>query len=203
MTEHTSLFLILSEDGVLAAHVNDLLDRFGWTCRREHGLDRMAERPAAVLIDGRDARAAETIAEIRALDAPLNGTPILTLGVEPPGGPGGALAFPLGDEDLLQRLRHCAGPLGDHALRAEPWNPRYRLIRLLGLDGADAMLGRLREALAEESSAHRLAGIAGMCGFGDLSQAWSRVDRGEDGALGPARTASREAATEIDRLLGV
>lgn len=202
MSDDTSLFLILSEDGVLAAHVNDLLDRFGWTCRREPGLDRMAERPAAVLVDGRDARAAETIAQIRGLEPPLNGTPILTLAMEPAGGPGGGLAFPLDDEDLLRRLRGCAGPLDDHALRAEPWSARYRLIRLLGLDGADAMLRGLRAALGEEASAHRLAGIAGMCGFDDLSRAWSRVDRGEEGALEPARAASREAAAEIDRLLG-
>ncbi len=75
------------------------------------------------------------------------------------------------------------------------------------------MLRRLRGSLAdavgatdcgdagESISAHRLAGLAGICGFAELSRAWSRVDRQEDGAIGGAIAASHDAMGEIDRAL--
>ena len=167
-------------------------------------------QPAAVLIDRSARRSREVIAEIRALAPPLNGTPILALGLEHAGGAGGLLTPPLEEEAFLQLLRHWAGPLENNALRQAPWSPRYRLIRLLGLEAADAMLLRLRSALAQAVadhaghrplSAHRLAGVAGLCGFSELARAWSRADRGEDGALDHAIAASLTAITGIDLAL--
>lgn len=200
-TETPSELLIFTADPSLANGVEAALVPLGWHCSRADTLDAALDRlaagaPAAILIDGDAPGATDLVAAIRELAPPLNGTPMLVIGE-------GDLEKPLSETALLERLRYRTGPLEDHALRAAPWTPRYRLIRLLGLDAADAMLRRLRDALAEalgeeEPPAHRLAGIAGMCGFADLAEAWSRVDRGEEGALPDARNASRDVIAEID-----
>lgn len=174
-------------------------------------LDEVARcQPAAVLIDASTPRSGDVIAAIRALAPPLNGTPILGLGVEHAGGAGGVLTPPLEVEVFVRLLRRWAGPLENDALRQVPWSPRYRLIRLLGLEAADAMLLRLREALAQAVtdhagdqplSAHRLAGVAGLCGYSELAQAWSRAERGEARALDEAIAASLTAIAGIEHAL--
>lgn len=200
-----SELLIFTDDPSLVHQAEAVLAPLGWQCRGEPLLPALLDclsgaLPAAVLIDGDTPQASEAAAAIRELAPPLNGTPILTAGE-------GGLEKPLVASVLLDRVRHRAGPLEDHGLRAAPLSPRYRLIRLLGLDAADGMLRRLRDALAEAVDedappAHRLAGIAGMCGFADLAEAWSRVDRGEEAALPVATAASRQAIAEIDDALG-
>lgn len=187
----------------------DILGEIGWcavpVAERAPMLALLEERaPAAVVIDGGAPAAAETVAAIRRLAAPANGTPILVLGgegVQP--GAGGRLPLPLDRAAFVALLREWAGPLEADALRAAPYAPRYRLIRLIGLAAADAMLERFRDALREALDiaardpggvpAHRLAGIAGMVGHSDLGALWSRVDRGETGALPLALDASRRA----------
>ena len=193
-----------------------MLAPLGWRCNlhddpRPMLVEVSRTQPAAVLIDGYAPGAGEVVAALRALAPPDNGTPILTLGLEHAGGAGGALTPPLQEEAFLKLLRQWAGPLESKALRQVPWNPRYRLIRLLGLEATDAMLLRLREALAQAVAdhaddlplpAHRLAGIAGLCGFSELARAWSRADRGEDGALDDAVAASLDVIAEIELALG-
>lgn len=187
----------------------DILGEIGWravpVAERGRMLALLEDRsPAAVVIDGRAPAAAEAVAAIRGLPAPANGTPILVLGgeeVQP--GAGGRLPLPLDRAAFVALLREWAGPLDAAALRAAPYAPRYRLIRLLGLTAADAMFGRFREALKEALDiaardpgavpAHRLAGIAGMVGESALGALWSRVDRGEAAALPLALEASRRA----------
>lgn len=196
--ERTGSLVVLLGIARLPGDCGVALAAAGWQVR--HAADRKtllaeAERdlPAAVIV-GADAD--EILAAVRALPAPANGTPVIALDAREP----------RDGEALLARLRHWAGPLDDHALRRAPFGARYRLIRLLGLDAADAMIARFRDALREalelaESDpaavpAHRLAGIAGMVGESELSTLWSCVDRGEAGALPPALAAARRALDE-------
>ncbi len=210
-----SKLLLFSHDVSLEGRVSQMLAPFAWRCSRHDApqpiLDEAARiRPPAILVDGAALRAGEVVAAIRAQAPPLNGTPILALGLDHAGGAGGPLTLPLHEEAFLKLLREWAGPLESRALRRAPWKPRYRLIRLLGLEAADAMLLRLRDVLAEAIadhaagrplSAHRLAGVAGLCGFSELAGAWSRTDRGEDGSLPQAIAASRETIDEIELAL--
>lgn len=213
MTIETSHMAILSDDPGLIEEVRVLLAPFGWTCGEGRDTASIvavvtAGEAAVVLVDMRADGAEEVIPAIRRLPPPGNGMPILTTGVavDWPGGPGGHVDRSLGN-GFLEEMRRWAGPLDDHGMRASPWGPRYRMTRLLGLPSADAMLERLRDALveaveAERPAAHRLAGVAGLCGFADLSQAWARVDQGETGSLPPAIAASRAAIDGIDADLG-
>jgi hypothetical protein len=205
----SSLLQVVSADAVLVTTLRAILAPFGWNLAYECGRNEM---PGAVLLDARDPQAAEAVGAIRKLPPPRNGVPILAFGNPELAtiGAGGHLDAPLEEAAFLALLRHWAGPLDDHALRGEPWSPRYRLIRLMGLESADAMLARLAAALGDAVagagdggtvSAHRLAGIAGLCGFAELGGLWSRVDRGEDAALPAALAASRSAAAEIARAL--
>lgn len=197
-----SRIVVVTGDPALAAEIGEWLAPHGWSCGAL-APDAIGKTPAfaaaAVLVDARAADAGEALAAVRAWPAPGNGTPVLAAG------PKSDLALPLDQAAFLERLRQVAGPLPDHDFRREPWNFRYRLVRLLGLDAADAMLLRLRSALAEAvadpgaAPAHRLAGIAGMCGFPELAAAWSSVDRKETGARDPAIAASRRAIEQLDQ----
>jgi hypothetical protein len=197
-----SLILVMSRDPAFAAELGRWLAPFGWDCKASTFDEPAGDRPLAVVIDTRDVAAGEAVAMVRDWPSPASSTPVITAG------PAGDLAFPLDEGAFLARLRQAAGPLVDHEFRREPWNFRYRLVRLLGLDAADAMLLRLRSALEEAvadpaaAPAHRLAGIAGLCGFPDLAAAWSRVDRHEDGALEPAVAATRRAVDQLGRAPG-
>jgi hypothetical protein len=197
-----SLILVMSRDPAFAAEPGRWLAPFGWHCKASAFDEAAAESPAAVLIDTRDVAADDAVAMVRGWPSPASSTPLLTAG------PDGDLALPLDEPAFLERLRQVAGPLADHEFRREPWNFRYRLVRLLGLDAADAMLLRLRSALEEAvadpaaAPAHRLAGIAGLCGLPELAAAWSRVDRQEEDALEPAIAASRRAIDQLGRAPG-
>lgn len=213
-----SILLAVTADPILTDQVCGFVEPFGWSCQRAADADlariSLAEAPAIVLVDQRIDGAGTLMGEVRQMPAPVNGTPILTVGGEERGaiGSGGQLDLPLDREALLALLRQWAGPIDDHASRAEPWAFRYRLLRLLGLDNADAMLARLRANLGEAveraeaegsaTSAHRLAGLAGICGFAEVSQAWSRVDQNEAGAIVGALEVSRRAIADLDAVLG-
>lgn len=193
MGENTSQVFLLG--GVPWKHaLSETLHDLGWLVWSFDTCDALlaavgADLPAAI-IDGTGSK--EIGARIRALAPPANGTPVIAIDGDEPRDLAG----------LLARLRHFAGPLEDHALRRRPFSARYRLVRLIGFDEAEAMRARfedaLREALADPQAApaHRLAGIAGMVGEGDLSALWSRVDRGEVDALPLALEATRRALGE-------
>lgn len=213
-----SILLIVTEDAALAAAVCGFVEPLGWSCRpvrdSANASRALAESPAAVLVDQRFPDAPGLMAGIREKPAPINGTPILTVGGADRGavGSGGQLDLPLDRGAFLALLRQWVGPVEDHASRGESWHFRYKLLRLLGLDNADAMLRRLRSNLGEAVeraltdgsaiAAHRLAGLAGICGFADVSQAWSRADRHEEGALAAAIAVSQRAMADIDAALG-
>ena len=212
-----SVLLVASDDCALVTAVRETVEPHGWSCAafpEDAELSvAMAVAPAVVVVDQRSRQAPSLIAAIRSMAAPANGTPILTVGDADRGaaGSGGQLHLPLDPAALLALLRQWAGPIEDHALRSEPWHFRYRLLRLLGLDEADAMLARLRDSLSEAVergqadgtaiAAHRLAGLAGICGFGELCQALSRVDRHEAGALAAAIDQSRLVIAQLDAAL--
>ena len=210
MLEPSSLLVILSRNSSLVAQLSPILDGFGWHCEVVSRLDEalvLLERhfTPAFLVDDDACDPGDAIAAVRRLPKPANGTPVFTLGsleVQSRGA-GGHLSQPLDTAALIALLQHWAGPLDDHALRSDPSAPRYRLIRMLGRDNAEALLHSFVTALDEAITlagtdpdaipAHRLAGLSGMIGFGELSRQWSRVDRGEQDGLEAAVQASREA----------
>lgn len=215
MQAAASRMLIVSNDEAFRRRAEAMMKAQGWTTNAAQDLPVAVRltaclQPAALVIDAENAPASEISETIRGLAAPANGTPIFTVGGARPLAPGagGHLNAGWSDDELLALLRRWAGPLDNHGLRAEPWTFRYRLIRLIGLEAADGMLHRLKESLeravedTEDAnvSPHRLAGIAGMCGFAELSQSWSAVDRGE-GNLLTAINRSREAIAQIERAL--
>lgn len=202
MPDPKSVLLILSRNTMLKAQAKQLLAPLGWhlqvVSQVPSALDLLAkDNIAAVLIDNADYDLAALTAGVRALPAPANGTPILTID---------AAAAPLDDAAFAELIEGRVGPLGDHALRAAPFDTRYRLVRLVGWDNASAMVERFRGALAEAIAtaqrdpatvpAHRLAGLAGMIGYGELHRLWSRVDAGEPDALAAAVEASRQALAD-------
>lgn len=218
MTALESLLLTIHLDEPCITHVEAMLKPYGWQCLHASNMTVVpallaGAQPAAILVDGRGNDSVTIVSTIRQLPAPINGTPVLTIGGENSGpmGAGGHLALPLEERPFLDLLRRWAGPLGDHALRRAPWNFHYRLIRLVGLGSANTTLQNLKttlehaiEATASDEgilSAHRLAGIAGMCGFPELSRLWTDVDRGEPDALAAALGASRDAIVELDLAL--
>lgn len=202
MRDPTSLLLILSADPGLGAQAERILEPFGWRIRSvakvSHALDALTEEAvAAMLVSAAEHDLPELAAAVRALPAPANGTPIL-----------GDMADPLDEDAFTERLEHWAGPLGDHALRAPPFDARYRLVRLIGWDNASGMLERFRAALEDAIAtaarnpdavpAHRLAGLAGMIGYADLHRLWSNVDAGDPDYLIPAVEASKRALTTMN-----
>lgn len=208
MADPSSLLVILSRNSTFFAQISAILEPFGWHCQRVDELSQVlvlleCNGASAFLVDDAAHDGAAAIAAVRGLAAPANGTPVFTSGpVETASkGAGGHLATPLASADLIALLRRWTGPLEDHALRTTPHDPRYRLIRLLGLDNAEALFRSFATALGEAIElaqtdpaavpAHRLSGLSGMVGFGDLSRLWASVDRGEPGALDAAVSASR------------
>jgi hypothetical protein len=216
MTQASTPLLLVNSDETCFMYVELITTPYRWRCAQTSDPHEIAEftvelAPAAILLDMRDGRGAAHVAAVRQLPVPFNGTPIITLGGDGAlrAGAGGHLDLPLSEPALLALLREWGGPLEDHTLRRAPWNFHYRLIRLLGLTAADATLDRLAQALrqaVEEATetnaripAHRLAGIAGICGFAELSRLWARVDRGEGEAFASAMETSRSVIAQIER----
>lgn len=208
-----SLLVILTDNTALTVETAAILAPSGWLCRETTeiaaALPLIDGGASAILVDS-DRREASTVARaVQGLPAPGNGVPILTIGRRPAAlpSPGGHLTPPLDADALRDLLRQWAGPLDDHALRAPPFSARYRMIRLVGLDNANAMLARFRQTLAEAVEtatrdpaavpAHRLAGLSGMMGFAELNRLWARVDGGDGMALASAIAASRDAVAAI------
>lgn len=218
MARSGSILLVFGAGPALGPGVGTALEPLGWTCEQIEDVEAMQQRlmdlrPAAILLGQRAGDTRAIASAIRQLPVPVNGTPILTAGAEDlqPLGPGRHVELPLDPASFRELLRRWAGPLDDHSSREEPWSFRYRLIRLVGLEAADGMLLRLKDSLVgavtagegEPVAAHRLAGIAGLCGFAELGGLWSRVSHGGGGSLDEAVGASRAVIAEIDQALGL
>jgi hypothetical protein len=170
--------------------------------------------PAVVLLDP-DGDATACLAALRALPGLWGNAPVLGVGpLRDAGAPpvAGWIELPLDEAAAIAAIEEWTGPLADRAWR-DPDDPGYRLVRLVGMTRATAMLGRLAVQLAEALTrlaepgdpavlrglAHRVAGIAGLYGFADLGEAWLKVERGESGAEAVAAEAARVALAVIRR----
>jgi hypothetical protein len=218
---HQSLVLLLGGDGAPGNRVEDWLGPLGWICAVVAGpadlsgivADQGDLVPALALLDGRGidaAAAAEWIAAIRSLPGLAAGTPVLLLDdAAAPGRTGVAARIDMPFDPVSARpvIEHWAGPLADHGFRSGE-TPHYRLVRLAGRVQAEALMRGFAEQLEEvlasaargealRSAAHRLAGVAGIIGFGELTPLWSAVDREDSGDATAALKGSR---TVLDRI---
>jgi len=142
------------------------------------------------------------LAALRALPGLWGSTPVLAIGDSARDGPLAVAGWLAPDADLdmaVAAIENWTGPLADLAFR-DGDDPAYRLLRLVGMTRATAMLGRLGDVLAEglaahaagdgaglRALAHRIAGAAGMHGFAELGALWLRVEQGE--SVDPAELA--------------
>jgi hypothetical protein len=122
-----------------------------------------------------------------------------------------AQAMPADVDDVLDK---ATGAPGMKAL-AQRWRPDDPSATLDGLEAAlgteeiGEMIGRLRAQLTaalaaltttdHPAEAHRIAGIAGMLGFGQLGAAWLAVSQGAEGSSTTARIATRRALWALRR----
>lgn len=200
--------LLYSGDPIVCTAVRRVLEPHGWRvctiCDAVEALGHLNEVVAVVVIDTSARAAARLISEIRAQPQPPASVPILQWGGERLSGASALL--PMDDTDLKITIEHFTGALPDHALRQPPYSPFYRLVRLLGTQNAAAMLARfadsLRAALAETvatpDQAHRLAGLAGALGYGDLALAWRTAEHGGAEAIANAVAESEVTLAEIE-----
>ena len=203
------VLIILSENRTLLKSAQAMLSGMGWGCvavgRIADLLLAVTEHcPAVILIDGGSPDAAAAIGAVRELPTPARGTPIVTVGkaLELLAAVAGHLDLPLEPQALREMLEQWAGPIDDHALRAVPFSPRYRLIRLVGFAAAEGMLRRFEAELAAavacaetdpaQVPAHRLAGVAGLVGYEDLGALWAEAEKGGEKELARAVAASRK-----------
>ncbi len=209
-----SLLLLVTDDPSLELAIRDVLAPRGWALKTAGDTTTMFAAPelakaAAIVVDLRANNGSRSASDIRSMNTPASGIPILVAGdVEARvDGAGGGFALPLDSDRFAALLEAWAGPLDAHRMRIAPFVPRYRLIRLVGLANADAMMTRFAAALKDavdlsvtdptRLSAHRLAGLSGMIGYSELSRLWSAVDNGVPEALTPAIAASVALLEEL------
>lgn len=139
-------------------------------------------------------RCAAWLGAMRSLPGLWGSTPALAVGDPATDGPLAVAGWLAPDADpatILAAIENWTGPLADPAFR-DGDDPAYRLLRLVGMTRATAMLGRLGALLAEGEAAHaagdgpelrqlahRIAGAAGMHGFAGLGALWQRIEQGE------------------------
>jgi len=205
---------------MLHAAIDDWLAPLGWIAANAarpdaiSGLQFGDRTPALVLLDGRMAageeKGARWIAAVRALSGLAAGTPILLMadGAAPMcAGVAGRIDLPLDPVAARPVLEQWAGPLADHGFR-DVGNPHYRLIRLAGRAQADALVKGFAEHLEDALAcagrgdplggiAHRIAGLSGLVGFGELTPLWSLLDRDESADPASALHASRAVLEAI------
>ncbi|CAN5178130.1 hypothetical protein BH10PSE13_BH10PSE13_15230 [soil metagenome] len=224
---HDSRLLLLGSDAILRAAIEDWLAPIGWICVASASPDALfdadadapshahARIPALALLDGRDVDAAggaRWIAAVRALPGIGAGTPVLLLAdAAAPSCAGvvGRIDLPLDRVVARPTLEQWAGPLADHGFR-DGGNPHYRLVRLAGRVQADDLISgfadHLEDALARAGRgeslrpiAHRIAGLAGLIGFGELTPLWSALDHDPSADPTAALDASRTILGGIRR----
>lgn len=211
-----SLFLLLGGDAILRASVDDWLGRAGWTgATIDHQDDLVGTPvPALALLDGRridaPAEAARWIAAVRALPGVAAGTPVMLVAdAHAPScaGIAGRIDLPLDPATARPVVEQWCGPIADHGFR-DAANPHYRLVRLAGRVQADALMRGFADHLANTiadaergeplgPAAHRIAGLAGLVGFGELTPLWSALDRDESADPAAALAASRTVLDTI------
>jgi hypothetical protein len=186
-----SVLLVFSTNAEFVAAVKNPLQDFDWIIRdfdhiSEIAGDFLSDPVAAILIDSQSFDAQSAVEAVRRLPAPANGTPILISGSDTVSVQGANGRFELAPPQLfLAALEQWVGPLNDHIFRAEPQSPRYRMIRLMGGDATDSLFGSFKDALKaaldgprDGQTAHKIAGLAGMMGYHELSIAWKSAEAG-------------------------
>jgi len=210
----TSSIVLPADDPALCDAIEATLNNWNWQCRiagDPQTIAYLAARPAAaVILSPLSVAALQTIVAVRQMPAPANGTPVLQFGADGDSALRGITALllqPFDATTFLAQLEQWAGPLDDHQLRQWPFSPRYRMIRLMGLDRASAIRARFTESLdatlglSDDSitaaDAHRLAGLAGMLGYSELAVAWAAIERGARTSLPQARALSDSVVAEL------
>lgn len=221
MPQHKiSKAIVYIDDGQVAFTVEQLLTRDGWQCIFRSDCDTLHEliddATALLLTDGRGPAngLADAIGRCRRLPTLAGSVPILALlheDNELPAGASSRIPPPYDHEPLRRAIEQWTGPLADHDFR-DLTNPLYRLTRLAGQTDARRLLERfghsVEEALDQLSDGgvetafvvHKLAGLAGLFCFTELSDLCAQVDRGESDDLVPIRAEAKRTLTMISRL---
>lgn len=204
----TSSAILYGDDTDVSAAVRRLLEPHGWnvhaTSDASHAVARLDDTVALVTLDSRTAGASALLVEIRARPQPVASVPTLISGGARLSGANALL--PDDVTALAATIERFTGALADHELRRPPGSPFYRLVRLLGMNDAVAMIERfsdtLRAALAATvttpDQAHRLAGLSGAIGYYDLGFLWRAAEHGGAAAIKIATAASRTTLVEIE-----
>jgi CheY-like chemotaxis protein len=199
----TSIAILFSEDAERTATWVSALAPHGWrtiiTADPADALAALTPDVALVLLDARVADAADVLRRLRAEQQPAGGVPVLQHGGARWDGTSASLPAADSPPSLIAAIELFTGALGDHALRAAPFSPFYRLVRLIGARDAAGIIARfadaLRTTLADGTSspdqAHRLAGLAGAIGYTDLGMAWRAAE--QDRAASDAAIATTRA----------
>jgi CheY-like chemotaxis protein len=202
---HCSELLFVGEPEPGGALISEWLSAFGWRCRfvRDPSALEKACTPDTKLlvVDAHDdgEMAAAIVRDIRGLCEITAGLPILLCGASHPhfAGANAVLPHPLTKDRALELIGNWTGPLADHDFRS-PGNPRYRLVRMMGLAESERLFAMfvqsLKQGLADLQNggdvrhvAHNVAGIAGMMGYADLNALWSAVSKGDVARVDDAR----------------
>lgn len=211
--KHASVAFLLGTGAEATADIAQWLEPQGWCCiaiAAPEAID--AESLPAVAILGDGAPADAWIAAIRALPGLAAGTPVLALGAPDravASGARGRIDWPLYPAQAQAVLEQWAGPIAGHGFR-DPDSPLYRLVRLAGREQAESMVRRFADTLEDALAlaargepirpvAHRVAGLAGLVGFGELTPLWSTLDRPESADPAPVVAATEAVLARIRR----
>lgn len=210
------LVLVVDDEALNRDYACASLSADGWrvatAASGEAALAMLGDVPALILMDlcMDGLSGAEAVAAIRESGGTAAAVPILAFTTTRISDP--HYLFARGFDGLVSK------PCTPEELRAAaaPWKPdgacatMRRLGAVFGDDRVRDMTLRLRALLADgvaaldcgdaSGVAHRIAGSAGMLGFGRTGQAWLAYSEGDIAAAGDARLLSRRAIAEIDRL---
>lgn len=209
------IVLVVDDEPANRAFVRNILTASGWIVTEAKGgreaVDAaLASPPHLIVMDidmpGMDGWAATEA--IRSTGSPLSGVAILAYTTTSVGadeihrrGMDGRLHKPCTPDDLIAEVARWR-PDGE-ASRA------VALGEIFGKEEIARLVDRFRDQLADalsaldageaEAQAHRIAGVAGTLGFGEVSASWLRLSEGDDTARDDARRDARIAIAKIDR----
>jgi hypothetical protein len=201
-----STAVLFGTDAKIIVTLAAALRAHGWQVTTTvDGGTALAPDTALVVIDTTVSGAAGFLNGLRSLAPPASGVPVLQHG-----GTrlfGASAMLPQDDEMTpIGAVESFTGALSDHALRRWPFSPFYRLARLLGTRDAAAMMDRFAESLKAAlartppsyEEKHRLAGLAGAVGYGELGLAWRNAEHGGIEAETVAIAATRAIIADIE-----